>query len=132
MDGFDGINVFTEICEKNGIKCSDVFVMGRGERIKKRCNFSLPNTYEQGKQKFAVKYYRENNIFIVWCLRKESLQGKCTVSTKGFVNVDDNKIHIILKSIATRNGGKEAVYVFTPFAIQKFIDDYVLIEIIRN
>lgn len=129
MGGFDGVKAFTEICEKNGITFNDVFVMGNGERIKERCEYRLPDTYEQGKQKFAVKYYRQNDVFIAWRLHNEFKQGKCTVSIKGFVNIDDNKIHTILKSIATRNGEKEAVYVFTPSAIQKFIDDYVLIEI---
>lgn len=130
MDAGTAINIFRTECERLNIAINDIFILGRGS------NRTKDNRYVQsvgiGKVKeqhlYVVQFCKDIEVFAAWNLKKPMLPKRSIFSVKSeeLIEINDEEIHRIIKSVEHQGWQKEVILAFRKGAITDFVKRYVI------
>lgn len=114
-------------CEKYDVMSDEVFLSKSG-KTSSDGRFRFRYTKPKGLALFAIKYFEENQLYIVWNLNAPKAQKKLDFSVSVsavYKHFDDGKINFINKNVEYSGWNEETVIAFKPAMMDTFILEYI-------
>lgn len=124
----DGKKYFHECCNKLNIDSDTLFKFGVGKSsIKDRYVYKCPHTSRTSTQKYAIKYFENDNLYIAWNLKEFGFEKKSTFTLQRMSTIEHTATMIskITKPIEYKGRGEEIVLVFSPKCVIEFLEKYI-------
>jgi hypothetical protein len=123
-----GKEFFRDCCEKLSLDCDTLFILGEGNpNNPDRFEFKCSPSRRKPTQRFAVKFFTGEQVFVAWDLRepKAAKKSKFSLSKAKLKGIQKDMICVPSKHIEYSGWNEENVYVFPKEAVEMFLRSYI-------